>query len=430
MPIAEVLPPSHLLIAASSIGALIGLQRSWEGKPQAVSLRGLTAFLLCALLGAFAAWDGRLFRLPVVFVLAGSLAALLPWIVLRCRFGPAGHRGFVTALAGILTFLIGSLLVWGQAMVAVILALGLLLLTWVRFPHQWTSRGWGSGDLRVLLRFAAVSGVILPLAPFLGPWPQEFGLPDPAMLWKTVMLVSTLSLVGFLAIRLVGKRCGLAAVASFGGLISATATTAALGRLSAERSSLSRACGVAILLSGTVSLWRVAILAVVADGRVIAVIWPWLLLASLPVVLWVLVRVVQDGPGAGGLMGPAVAGLSHGENPLGASRVWRFLLIYTMIALVLRGALVVAGMGGLFAGGALCGFVDRNAVALAVAHLSVAGALDPVTACRVILLALLSGTMLRIVLTLMLGSTALRREVVPVLGMIALCLLAAVFSLR
>lgn len=419
--------PDHLLrslLVGGSLGALIGLERQWDEQfrhHRAKVLAGLRTFSLWALFGVLCAWFSEAVH-PLFFV--AGFAAMAVWLTLflQRRNRAGGDPGFTTGAAGMVTFLIGGLVFWGMERVALVLGVSLIILLAMKPTLHRFSRGMTMEDVRSALKFAAVTGVILPLVPdqAFGP----YGAFNPHTIWMMVVLVSGVGFVGYLAVRLLGQRSGIAVAGLLGGLASSTATTLAMSRQSRERPSESRDCALAILLACTVTVWRLGILVGVVSIKAFLLLWPSLLVVSLPGALWCLWRLIHGGSGAG-----ETGDMTHYGNPLRLRVALQFGVLYAVIVLIVKVTISHLGNPGLLAVSSLSGLFDLDAITLSLSQMTVAGSLDGSTATRGILLAILANTLVKGGFSYAYGSPLLRREVMLVLGVTALSAIASCFFL-
>jgi uncharacterized membrane protein (DUF4010 family) len=349
-----------------------------------------------------------------------GFAAMAVWLTLflQRRNRAGGDPGFTTGAAGMVTFLIGGLVFWGMERVALVLAVSVIILLVMKPALHRFTRGITMEDVRSALKFAAVTGVILPLVPdeAMGP----YGAFNPHTIWMMVVLVSGVAFVGYLAVRVLGQRNGIALAGVLGGLASSTATTLAMSRQSRDRPSQSRDCALAVLLACTVMVWRVAILVGAVSTTMLSAIWPSLLAVSLPGLLWCLWRILHGGSGAAD-----TGDLSHYGNPLRLRVAFQFAALYAVIILAVKATIASLGNSGLLVLSSLSGLIDLDAITLSLSQMTLSGSLAPVTAIRGILLAILANTIVKGLFAGFYGSPALRREVYAVLGVTALAALAA-----
>jgi uncharacterized membrane protein (DUF4010 family) len=419
-----LLDPNHLfrvLLVSGSLGALIGLERQWDEqfRHHTHVLAGLRTFTLWALLGALCAWFSQ--TVHVLFFVIGFSAMAL-WIAIFLLRGNrrGSDPGFTTGAAAMLTFLIGGLVFWQMERVALVLTVSIMILLAMKPTLHSFTKGLSLEDVRSALKFAAVSGVILPLVPdkALG----QAGLLAAINLhtiWLMVVLVSGVSFLGYIAVRGLGQQIGIAITGLLGGLVSSTATTLAMSRQSRERPLESRDCSLAILLACTIMNPRIALLICLVNPLILGSLWPSLLAVSLPGALWCLWRLMHGG-----------SGCSTGEcntvgNPLRLHVALQFGLIYALIIVMVKESIAKVGNDGVLLVSGLSGLVDLDAITLSLSQMTGLGTLSTVTASQGILLAILANTLIKAGMAAGFGSPILRREVLAVLGITALAVYPA-----
>jgi uncharacterized membrane protein (DUF4010 family) len=415
--------PDHLLtslLVGASLGAMIGLERQWDDQfrhHRTRILAGLRTFTLWAVFGVLCAWFAQTVH---VLLFAAGFAVVAVWMgfFLLSRSRSGGDPGLTTAAAGMITFLSGALVFWGEERPALVLTVGVLILLALKPSLHRFTRGITADDVRTSLKFAAVSGVILPLVPdeALGP----YGAFNPRVVWMMVVLVSGVGFTGYVAVRLLGNRYGIVLTGLLGGLASSTATTLAMSRQSRERPAESRECSLAILLACTIMVWRVGFLAAVVSPGTFLAGWPYLLLVSLPGVLWCLIRILGGGQGSAGVKDAP----SYG-NPLRLRTALQFGLVYALVVLAVKATIARNGDAGLLVLSGLSGLVDLDAITLSVSQMNAGGGLPSEVAVRALLLAILANTVVKGLMASFYGSSALRKEVLAVLGITALFVLAS-----
>ena len=155
------------LLVSASLGALIGLERQWErqfGHPEKRVAAGVRTFALWAVLGAVCSHlslNGQPFAFPI------GLAAMACWLALFVFFQSRekSGAGLTTAATGLLTFLLGALVVAGEARAALVLTVAMLLLLAGKPSLHALSKNFTAEDARMALQFLAVTGAVLPLVP-------------------------------------------------------------------------------------------------------------------------------------------------------------------------------------------------------------------------------------------------------------------------
>jgi hypothetical protein len=127
-------------------------------------------------------------------------------------------------------------------------------------------------DVASLLQFAVLSLVILPVVPNEGFGP--YGAFNPYHLWLMVVLISAVSLAGYLAFRLAGGRAPALLLGAMGGLVSSTATTLVFARGAKGRPELENTAATVILLANLVVFVRIAVLTAVVAPALLPVLAP------------------------------------------------------------------------------------------------------------------------------------------------------------
>jgi uncharacterized membrane protein (DUF4010 family) len=222
---------------ALAIGLLIGLERGWRTREEAEGERaaGLRTHGLAGLLGgvwgAIAqqfAHDGGAIALGVAFLLFGALMGLF-------RYREIAHDqtfGATTLVGVLLAFALGAFAVVGDQLAAAAAAVAATtLLALKALLHGWVERlTWE--ELRSGLVLLAMSFILLPVLPNRAV--DRWGAINPHDLWLMTVLIGVVSFAGYVAVRLVGYRRGVAVAGMAGGLASSTAATAAMSRLAHE----------------------------------------------------------------------------------------------------------------------------------------------------------------------------------------------------
>jgi len=350
------------LALALAIGLLIGIERGWAERegPKGSRTAGIRTFTLIGLLGGImAALVPTAGPWPLALVglgFSGAFAAFA-W-----REAVADDTFSVTStVAGILTYALGAFAVLGDVTAAGAAGVAVAGLLAARTPlHDFVKRlSWQ--ELRSAILLLAMTFILLPLLPreAIDPW----GTVSPYEIWLLVILIATLSFVGYVAVRVMGETRGLTVVAAAGALVSSTAVTLNNARLAAKHDSHHKALAGSIVISWAVSLLRMTMVACTLN---IALLFP----LGLPVLGAVTV-----------LIAAALSFLARdGDRQDGRSlklanpfELKTVLVFGLLLALVLPLSKIISeefGAGGLFAFAAVSGFVDVDPIVLSAARLA------------------------------------------------------------
>lgn len=386
------------------IGALVGIERErHKQRHDHPEIAGLRTFVLFALLGGLCGWLAMKLESPWILA-AGLLAAttaVFSGYVLSVRMNPAG-LGQTTEIAAIATFLLGAVATLGQRELAVGLGVAVAAVLAYKDPLHGFVEKLGSDDVYAVLRLLIATFIILPLLPDEPLDPYE--ALNPQSLWLLVLLISGLSLVGYVLTRMLGAHRGIPLTGLTGGLVSSTAVTLTFARQSRDPqyASASRAVACGILLAWTVSFVRVVIEVLVVNSALLPRLLP--AIAAMTVVSAAyavyLLRGTADGQEAGAV--PL-------RNPFSLTSAMKFAALFAAVLLVVNIVEAHAPESGLYVVAALAGTTDVDAITLSMADYARTG--NPRVAAHSITIAVLSNTVIKAGMVFALGSGALRKSI-------------------
>ncbi len=352
------------LAVSLAIGLLVGLERGWQTREEIDHQRaaGLRTFALTGLLGGIC---GLISLVSSPLVLAAGLLAFTGALVTFSFLEAAAEKNFsVTGIvAGILTFVLGAYATLGNETVAVAAAVAMTILLALREPlHSWV-RNVTWPEMRSVLVLLAMSFLLLPILPNrpVDPWQVL----NPSEIWLLAILIAAVSFVGYIAVRVLGERKGIAIAAIAGSLASSTATTLSFARLARERPQGTHLLASGILLAGITMMARIVVLAGVLKSELAAaLIWPSAAAATVlgagAAVLWL--RQSQNGA----TENPQL----QIKNPFDLGTVLQLAALIAAILLLAKLVATHAGNAGLFLLAAISGIADVDALTLSMARLS------------------------------------------------------------
>lgn len=398
------------LAVAAGIGFLIGLEREFAKRvrdknpdpdgPQEKQFAGLRTFTLIALLGFLAALSahtlgGWFFGIMLV----GFIALLVASYLASIRRGDIGATSEITAL---ITFLLGGLAYEGHLLFIIIVAVLVLLLLSFKLPlHRFVTM-LNEQEVRAIIEFVIISVLVLPFLPNEGYGPQ--GTWNPKEIWSMVILVSGISLAGYLLAKVVGGSRGSVMAGLVGGLVSSTAVALGLGRQARKLPNLAPMLAVGIVAASSIMLPRMLLEIFVVNAALAATM-------ALP-----LIAVTAVGLGASYLIhrgrkaSEAVPATLN--NPLNFRVALQFAVFYALVRWLVVWANERFGDAGTYAAGMLAGLTDVDAVTLGMARLAHQDGWET-TASVTILLAALVNTLVKFLIAAVAGGATLRRLVMP-----------------
>ena len=258
-------------LVAVAIGLMLGFER--ERNHTGSIAAGSRSFALLALAGAIAA---SFHPWAIVAGLCG-LAALMVMAYFRTS---AEDPGTTTEIAALVAYLLGALAYTRPAVAVALAVVVVALLASKTRIHRFAREAVSEIELEDAIKFFAVAFVVLPLLPDreLGP----YGILNPSKVWLIVVLITGIGWIGYIGVRALGPTRGLLVTGLAGGFVSATATTASMGRLS--RSAGVRAPLAGALVASLATFIQLLVVIGFISGELLRRLWPSVLAGALALI--------------------------------------------------------------------------------------------------------------------------------------------------
>lgn len=389
---------------ALGLGLLVGLQREWSRN----QLAGIRTFALITVLGALCGLVGD--GMTRGLVIAGGLLSVTVLFAIGNRIRRASetnHPGMTTEVAGLVMFLVGAVVTLGYpAAAAVSTGAVATLLHWKAPLHRLVER-MGEADVRAVLRMAIIGLVILPIMPNQAYGP--YGVLNPFSIWLMVVLIVGISMMAYVAHRLVGARAGTLLAGLLGGLISSTATTVSYARRSRRDAAQSTAAAVVIMIASTAVFARVLVeVAVVAPsvlGRIaVPLVVMMVLMTIISGVAFLTSRTAIDTP-------------EVGAPPSDLTVAVIFGVLYAAVLFGVAAVRERFGEPGIYVVAALSGLTDMDAITLSSAQLMKAGSIEASTGWRLIVTGALANLSFKLIAVACLGHRRLLGRLLVLFGL-------------
>lgn len=389
------------LAAALLVGVLVGAQR--EATPG--DHPGLRDFLLIALAAGVCGLLGN------PYLDAAGLISVAGVLIVFHFEDREKRSGITTELAGIATFLLALLASSAQIRLGepVALATAILIVAFLeaklRLQHL-LRETITEPEFNATLAFVTVVLVIYPLLPEGVFGPYLFF--SPRQVWMFVILISSISYIGYFLEKFLGEERGLVYTAILGGLASTTAVTLHLAHLSKERPKEMLGLMRGFLIASTVQFPRTFLIVVLVNRDLaMALAWPLALMTVAGIAMalavgWMASR-SRHSPDSG--PPPAVPKLEH-RNPFRILPALQFGALFTLVVFLSKAAAARAGQQAFLGTSLLGGLVDVATVIAPASDLLAAGKIAVRAAEIAVLLALGSNAVLKAVLAAMSGTWA------------------------
>jgi len=295
---------------------------------------------------------------PVLF-LTGFVAITALFLLLYWYRLSQGSGSLLSFFVWALTYSYGPLVMtqpfW---LVALVFVMIVLLLNSKQSINQWF-KSVSSEELTTLAKLLLLSVVILPLLPQenINEWIPV----SPFKVWLAVVVVSTISYLGYVFQRYIFKDQGILVTGIFGGLYSSTATTVVLARKSQEVPRFSYKMTAAILIATSLMYFRLEAIALVFNWQVAKALLPYLLGmgAVTVVVAWVYMEMERR-------KGVHKTVKTSLQNPLELKVAFVFAGLFVLMAVLTQAVMHFWGDSGVKYLSLIVGFTDIDPFVLSL----------------------------------------------------------------
>jgi uncharacterized membrane protein (DUF4010 family) len=391
---------------ALAIGFLVGLQREYAyGGPGKEIFAGERTLALMGLVGCTAAMAADVLASPwpfvVILTLMGVLVAIA-YFVSAWR----GSVGLTTEVAAVLTIIAGALCYWNYLGLAVALTVVTTVLLSIKMEMDTFVRRITREDVYATLKFAVITAIVLPVLPNQSFGPPPWDVLNPYKIWLMVVLISAISFLGYVLVKVVGSKQGIGLTGLLGGMVSSTAVTLSFSERSQKDTELAKPFALAITVAWTVMFSRVVIVVALLNTDLLKAFWmPMAASAAVGLVYCVYLYISQHGDDEEG-------GVDF-SNPFELGPAIKFGLIYGVILLISKAAQMYLPAAGIYLASIVAGLTDVDAITLSMAELSRTGGMELPTAARAVVLAAMSNTVVKGGIVLSSGSPSLRKALFP-----------------
>lgn len=348
------------------LSALIGIERERRFKGgSSGSFAGMRTLSLVGLMGALSYVLSAYSPAFFVALGAGFLGLLIASYVISTRKSVAS--GATSEMAAVIVYIIGILCGMEQFVLATAITLLLFAILYFRDPlHAWANR-LNNVELVSTVEFMIIAFVVLPVLP-----DQSYGLFNffnPYEAWLMVVLVSGISFVSYVAVKLFGARTGIGLTGFFAGLVSSTALVFSFSAQSKKNMHVVNPYVIAVLVASSAMFFRMlATVSFIYPGLVPHLYIPILTMGIVGVLSAVFFWFHGDKTDE-----EVKKSLVGVKNPFNLWHALQFGAFFAGVLLFSKVASFYFGSDGLYATSFISGFFDVDAVTLSVANLAKEG---------------------------------------------------------
>lgn len=394
------------------LGLLVGMQRELRE----TQIAGFRTFAIVTMFGTVSAYLAEAFSpLLLGFGLLGVIAIIVVGNMMKMKSGES-EFGMTTEISLLLMYGVGAWLTMGPWIIGAAIAGSTAILLQLKPQLKGALAKMTDRDIKAIMQFVLITFIILPILPN-----QTFGPFDvfnPQRTWLLVVLITGISLGGYLIYKLMGDRAGTALGGILGGMISSTATTVSYSRITAQTPTAGFHASVVIIIASAMVYPRIAIeILVLAPDYFYQMIWPVaiMFLVSLGVSHYAYRR-IKDQPHA----------MPEQRNPSELSTALTFGAVYVGILLVISATTEYLGPEMLYFVAAVSGLADMDAITLSVSQKVQNGTIVYTLGWKLILTALIANTVFKYAIIHFIGGKEIAKRVIPAFSIVIVAALALI----
>ena len=223
----------------------------------------------------------------------------------------------------------------------------------------------------------------------------------PYKVWLIVVLVSFISYIGYILVKVIGPRAGIGLTGIIGGLASSTVTTLSFAKRSTEAPAWNQSFAVAVILASSVMFPRLLLEIFVVNTQLTRnMIVPMMAMGVTGMIMAALYHFrAREEVGEGAEL--------RLENPFSLKSAVTFGLVFAAILMLTRLAITYLGDAWLPVVALVSGLTDADAIAFSISDAQHAGLISLDWASFNVVLGALSNTFMKLFLVLTLGHRGL-----------------------
>lgn len=414
----ELLELIQRVLIALALGFFIGMEREFAKRAQdkEEQFAGVRSYTLITLLGFLSAYLAQIHGDWIIVAgFVGLIALVVAAYVVSAKV--VGY-GISTELSGILAFLIGAIVFRGEVLFAVIVTVVITALLSLKMRLHSFIATLTPKDIQAFIQFVIISAVILPFLPNEPMGPN--GVWNLREIWIMVILVTGISLGGYLLDKILGPTKGTLVSGIIGGLVSSTAVTLSLSQRSRKYPNGPHIVSAASIIGATAVLYpRIWLIIWVVDQQLAMSLIPAMLFITLATfaIAWAIQRkggedTVVDIPTT---------------NPLNFGVSIQFAILFMAVLWLMDVASADSSVQSLYATSLVFGATNMDVITLSIARSTESVGIS--VAMVAVLLATLSNTVMKFLIVVFFGHKAMIKWVGLGFGVVFIATVLAMWAL-
>lgn len=403
------------------IGGLIGAQREMRlQKEQITDFAGFRTFIFISMFGYLASYISINILENQLFLLISFVGMFLLIDVAYFAVTKSNPKDLlaISEVVGLLTFIIGVLISYGQYYFSITLAIIITSTLFLGSKLHSFAKHLKKYEIYAALKFGIISLIILPILPN-----KNYSLADLPIiqkiaensqylnlnylakidvfnfyyLWLMVVFISGIGFLGYILIRTVGSDKGTAVTGFLGGLISSTAVTSSFSIESKRNLNMKIPLAIGVIVASSTMFFRILFEVIILNP---SLFFP--LLTSLGLMgvtgaiisIYLLKKSKKEG----------IVKKLELESPFTLGPALKFGLLYMFILFFSKLLTLSYGESGIYYISFFSGITDVDAITISLSTLALKGVISNFTAQTGIIIAATSNTIVKAGIAYYLGS--------------------------
>lgn len=385
----DVLPIIKQLLFGLFLGSVIGLEREIiSQKAGKVGFAGLRTFALLGMSGVILSFIEIVSPVLFLVLVVGLVALLVSSYIITTKKNE--DAGGTTEVAQFIVLMSGYLVGINEEILATIITIITVVLLYSKQTLHYLVSKVTKPEMTSIIQFIVIWLIVLPLLPneSFGPYQAL----NPYVIWLMVVLISAISFVGYLGIKIFGASKGISLTGFLGGLISSTAVSLSFSQNSKKYKKIIDPFVFGISIASAAMFFRIFVEVLVINPDLLDTLWIPLVASGmtgviLSGVLWFTKLRDMDTKKL------KSTEISPGK-PLDLVGALKFGLLFALILVISKAASIEFGEQGIYVTSIVSGLVDTDAIAISLANLAKNG-LPESTAVIGITLATVTNTLVK-----------------------------------
>ncbi|EDM23057.1 MgtC/SapB family protein [Caminibacter mediatlanticus TB-2] len=372
------------------LGFLIGLERNISFKSvHEKGFAGSRTFALISLIGYISSFLSNYY--PFIIYISFFIISLLSITAYFLKVFHYHKQGTTTHFSIIIAFLVGVLVFKGMFFYAIIVTIATVFILNIKSKLKNIESQLSSKDINAAILLLTMTFLILPYLP-----DKMIFYINPHKTWLMAVIISSLSFLGYIGIKLFGIKYGILITGAAGGFVSSTGVTYTLSKLYKKYKNSLYTYAAAIAIANTIMFARVFVEVLIINKKLsLLIALPYLLTTFFGTIFAIYLYKKENS---------IISNINlANKNPLELDEAIKFAIIFTIIYSLVYFIGSRYGEVGIYFLSFISGIADVDAITLSLSSMN----LEIKTAFLGIVIATISNSLFKLAIVFFFGDKEL-----------------------